>query len=255
MIKRKSKFLTFCFAMVPGAGHMYIGFMKLGVSIMASFFLLCFFSTWLSLGPLIFLTPVLWFYSFFDVLNKNSMRDEDFYAQEDRFLFDLDFSSLLDLLQGKFRKILALCLIFIGCSLILSNIGSVIRNFLPYYFYDAYYYFFNRVPQLVIAVFIILAGIYLIRGKNLELTQKYGSSQKYESDEFMNDAYPKDDFVKADFLKEEYIKPEFVKDDIEEEPVNFEKQESAPDVIILEPQILESIKEDVIKEAGEHENS
>ncbi len=30
MINKKSKFLTFVFSMLPGAGHMYMGFMNMG---------------------------------------------------------------------------------------------------------------------------------------------------------------------------------------------------------------------------------
>lgn len=43
MTKKKSGFLTFCFSLMPGAGEMYMGFMKQGVSIMAFFWLLIFF--------------------------------------------------------------------------------------------------------------------------------------------------------------------------------------------------------------------
>ncbi len=38
MINKKSKFLTFVFSMLPGAGHMYMGFMNMGVSFMSAFF-------------------------------------------------------------------------------------------------------------------------------------------------------------------------------------------------------------------------
>lgn len=235
MVRRKSKFLTFCFSMFPGAGHMYIGFMKQGVSIMTSFFLLCFFSSWLYLGPLILFTPVLWFYSFFDVLNKNSMCDADFYAQEDRYLFDMNFSVVTELLQGKFRKILALCLIIIGGSLIVNNIGSTLHNFFPF-LYDQYYYFFNRIPQLVIAVFIILAGIYLIKGKNLELHDRYNDPD-FENNTFTNDGFQKDTYADSDFTAKAP-----------------DKDDSFKEAVILEPQILEALKEDIIKEAEENEN-
>ena len=45
MKKEKSKFLTFCFSLLPGAGHMYMGFMKMGLSLMAAFFFLIFLSS------------------------------------------------------------------------------------------------------------------------------------------------------------------------------------------------------------------
>ena len=42
MTKKKSGFLAFCFSLLPGAGEMYMGFMKHGVGIMALFWLLIF---------------------------------------------------------------------------------------------------------------------------------------------------------------------------------------------------------------------
>lgn len=37
MIKKKNAILTFIFSMLPGAGEMYMGFMKQGVSLMSMF--------------------------------------------------------------------------------------------------------------------------------------------------------------------------------------------------------------------------
>ena len=38
--KKKSNFLTFCFSMMPGAAQMYMGFMKMGTSLMFLIFLI-----------------------------------------------------------------------------------------------------------------------------------------------------------------------------------------------------------------------
>ena len=78
MTRQKGKFLTFCFSLVPGAGQMYLGFMKQGLSLMTVFAALCAFSTWLAIGPLLLFAPIIWFYSFFDVINKNSLDPEEF---------------------------------------------------------------------------------------------------------------------------------------------------------------------------------
>ena len=51
MTKKKSGFLTFCFSLMPGAGEMYMGFMKQGVSIMAFFWLLIFLAAFFNMGP------------------------------------------------------------------------------------------------------------------------------------------------------------------------------------------------------------
>ncbi|MDD3140341.1 MAG: hypothetical protein PHX08_15405, partial [Lachnospiraceae bacterium] len=89
MTKKKNGFLTFVFSCLPGAGEMYMGFFKQGVSIMSLFFLLIFVSSWMNMGALMYISPVIWFYSFFHANNLHSLPDEEFYAIEDTFLFPL----------------------------------------------------------------------------------------------------------------------------------------------------------------------
>ena len=83
---RKSRILTFLFALWPGAGQMYLGYMKRGVSLMGIFCLLISITGFLNLSFLFFLLPVIWFYAFFDTLNLRSMSYE--------FLPQDDFSSI-----------------------------------------------------------------------------------------------------------------------------------------------------------------
>ncbi len=175
MIKRKGKFLTFCFSMLPGAGHMFLGFMKQGISLMSAFFGICSLSAYLNMGPLLLILPVLWFYSFFDVINKNSLKDEDFYALTDDYLFNLDFSELKALTQGKFRLVISLGLIFVGISILYKNMLYYLQAMLPYETYNILVRRSNRLPQLILAAVIIWAGIYLIKGKKVALSNEYKS--------------------------------------------------------------------------------
>ena len=55
---RKSRILTFLFALWPGAGQMYLGYMKRGVSLMGVFCLLIAITGFLNLSFLFFLLPV-----------------------------------------------------------------------------------------------------------------------------------------------------------------------------------------------------
>lgn len=61
------KMIAIAFSVIPGAGHMYLGLLKQGAQLMASFFLIMLVSNWLQLGLLAFIVPVIWFYSMFDV--------------------------------------------------------------------------------------------------------------------------------------------------------------------------------------------
>ena len=94
MTKKKGKLLTFCWSLIPGAGEMYLGFFKQGISLMAAFAVLLGISGFLQLSFLTFLSPIVWFYSFFHTNNLNSLSDEEFYSLEDDYLIHFsDISS------------------------------------------------------------------------------------------------------------------------------------------------------------------
>lgn len=57
--------LTLALSIVPGAGHMYLGYQKKGLLIMGSFSFSIFFMGWLGISLLLFVLPLIWFYSFF----------------------------------------------------------------------------------------------------------------------------------------------------------------------------------------------
>ena len=76
---KKSRLFSLLCACWPGAGEMYLGFYKTGASVMTLFL------GGVALGaslfpPLFYLTPVVWFFSFFHTNNLNTMADEEFYA-------------------------------------------------------------------------------------------------------------------------------------------------------------------------------
>lgn len=173
MIKRKNNFLAFCFSLLPGAGHMYLGFIKHGVSLMTLFFGSLFIAIYLNIGALSLFLPIIVCYSFFDTINKNSLSDQDFYALEDKYVFDIEADDFKKLLQGKFRPAIALILIIIGIQLLFSNLYSLLLTFLPSRFSNLLYHtllpLLNRLPQLLIGLFIIALGLRLIRGKKINL--------------------------------------------------------------------------------------
>ncbi len=177
MTRKKSGFLTFCFSLIPGAGEMYMGFMKLGISIMAVFWLIVFFASFFSLGPALFILPILWCYSFFNVHNIRGMSDEEFYALEDDYLFHMDESLLTGKLKGKQSNILAAALIIIGMAILWNYFANYLRWLLP----DSIYWgIMDAVPQLAIAALLIWCGVYLIRGKK-ELDGKAAGQEEWNS--------------------------------------------------------------------------
>lgn len=171
MIKKKNSFFTFIFSLLPGAGHMYMGFMKRGLSLMSCFFLIIFMGIWLNIGPLILISMIVWFYSFFDTHNIRSTPDDEFYTLEDDYILFPEFlkENSYRELQKKYRNIIAVALIIIGFTILWNNFFSMFRDILPDYLRRFLYSFGHYMPQLVIGFVIILFGIYLIRGKKQEL--------------------------------------------------------------------------------------
>jgi len=169
MRKKKSKFLTFCFSMLPGAGHMFIGFMKMGLSLMAAFFFVIFLSSWLNIGPLVFILPLIWFYSFFDCMNKRYSTDEEFLLLEDNYLFSLE--ELVKIDKGIFKKhrlFTGILLLLLGVYLIWNNILHSLSRYLPNEVYNAIFSMTRVAPQIILGVAIIFVGAKLISGKKKE---------------------------------------------------------------------------------------
>lgn len=176
MITKRSKFWTIVFAFLPGAGHMYNGFMKLGVSFMGLFFSLWMVASIINIGPLAFLAPVIWFYAFFDCVNKIFQNDDEFYMQEDHYLFTREQLESMNIHIFKERNLL------IGGILILIGIyalwNNVVLHILSVYdllspaVYQAIVNFGNIIPQLVVGGLIIWAGIALVMGKKKEIEVK-----------------------------------------------------------------------------------
>ena len=63
MARQKNKILMFLFSLIPGAGQMYMGFMKQGLSLMTSCATLCAVGIWLDIKPLLFFAPISLYWS------------------------------------------------------------------------------------------------------------------------------------------------------------------------------------------------
>ncbi|KAA9008465.1 hypothetical protein F4V43_00865 [Paenibacillus spiritus] len=92
MLLKKRRWLTFMLAMVPGVGHLYLGFKKLGMQFMVGAFLCIIFIPSMP-SVFSFALAALWFYQLFDALqkatwNKLMFKERErtmFYQQQDPF--------------------------------------------------------------------------------------------------------------------------------------------------------------------------
>lgn len=169
---RKSSFLTFCFAFIPGAGQMYLGMMKRGVSIMLAFAVITALSGFLYLPFLAVALPVLWFYSFFDTFNIRGMTYEQRLNCEDKFLFNLDDAMKKDWAGVMKRRHSLIGWVCVGLGLLM-----MFQNFVRPLLWQLEEYIpwvgqlLRSVPTLVVAFAIILLGIFLVGGGRKKLPQ------------------------------------------------------------------------------------
>jgi hypothetical protein len=74
---KKSKSIATFLSIFPGAGHLYLGLQQRGIQLMAAFLFSIYILDVLRLGIFLFLIPIIWFYSFFDAMQKVSKYGEE----------------------------------------------------------------------------------------------------------------------------------------------------------------------------------
>lgn len=169
MKKQKHGFWVFIFSLIPGAGEMYMGFKKQGLSIMLLFWGSIALASITGLGWLAMFLPVIWFYSFFNVHNLKSLSEEEFYSVEDNYILHMDqFSGDM----GKFLQKHQSAVILFGICILWSRFTSLLYFIVPNNMADYVYNICNSLPQIVIAAGIIAAGIYLLTQQKKKLKQE-----------------------------------------------------------------------------------
>ncbi len=170
--KKKNKFLTFCFSFMPGAGEMYMGFFKTGISLMCLFLfsvvvlsVLRFDEFAVSLGVII------WFYGFFHANHLAALSDEEFAEIKDSYLFtDEDFGARISW-TSKYQKVIAGLLIAAGVILLWNTATDIVADFLPEYIWQLMAAIGDYVPRIIVAVLIMIVGVKLIIGRKVQLVQ------------------------------------------------------------------------------------
>mgnify|MGYP000643437456 CR=1 FL=1 len=184
MTKQKKGFLLFICSLIPGAGELYMGFRKQGLSIMLLFWGCIFFSGYSGIGFFVMFLPILWAYSFFNVHNLKSLSEEDFYSVEDAYILHMDqFIDNTDHFVRKYKKIIAILLIIFGVSILWDNVTDLIRWILPEYVVSFFSHIFYTLPSIIIAIVIIAGGVHLLKTKKLELddeSEKAAAEKKEE---------------------------------------------------------------------------
>ena len=137
MQKQKRGFWLFIFSLIPGAGEMYMGFKKQGISIMFLFWGVFAIGACTGMDWLVFLIPIIWFYSFFNVHNLKSLSEEEFYSIEDSYVLHMDeLAGDISSLLKHHGKITAILLIFLGASILCRRLSEFYLHPFVAYLYE-----------------------------------------------------------------------------------------------------------------------
>ena len=202
MKRQRNKFWNFCLACMPGAGQMYLGFFKQGISLMTIFMGCCALISLIGVDAIAFALPIVWFYAFFDAINKNSLPADQFEKLEDDWLF-IKNTDQLKLNFKKVRIVVAVILILIGINSLYNGalsfciqLGIDLDN-------TAFGLIIYVLPKVVFSVLIIGVGIYLIIGKRKSIYENINTDEK-DLDKDLNKYLYKD----LETIKDEIIEKE-----------------------------------------------
>lgn len=171
MQKKKNGFLVFCFSFLPGAAEMYMGFMKMGFSLLAVFAAAICIVSLIGVPELSVIPAIMYVYSFFHAHNIAGLDDKRFMELKDDYLFGLERASELgEQLKGKYKKWVAIALIVLGAVMIWRTGLDLLGDYLGFsnIIVKALYRITDYVPRCIIGVVIIAVGIRLIAGKKDE---------------------------------------------------------------------------------------
>lgn len=165
----KNGFLTLCFSFFPGAGQMYQGYMKRGLTQVILFVIP------LMIGGVFFpvvmvLSAVVYMYSFFDSLNLRAQLRQGI-APPDAFLFSWDGGEDLARLLDRRHHL-------IGWALVILGVAGLYQSFIRPWLYDLVDLLvgydspaaqllrsaIRSIPGLAVGLVFIVLGLWLIKG-------------------------------------------------------------------------------------------
>ena len=165
---QKNGILTFLFAFIPGAGQMYQGYMKRGLSLILMCCAICMVAALIS--PAAFFLIVVWMYSFFDTFNLRAQIATGTAPTDDYLVhFDPKDKRLVQMMLDS-HKLVGWALIAFGVLIAYENILMNALNDLMWRwgkdnpFFRAFYLVMDQLPQVVVCVALIVCGIWLVKG-------------------------------------------------------------------------------------------
>ena len=176
----KNGILTFLFAFCPGAGQMYQGYMKRGLSLITMFCVA--FGAGTLLEVLYVAMPIVWMYSFFDTFNLRAQIGAGTAPQDDYLVHINWHDQRMEQFMLDSHKLLGWGLIALGAlvayqNILMNTLGDIVWRWgqsSP--FFRALYLMMDQLPEVVVCVALIICGAWLVRGPK-------GKKQKHDAPE------------------------------------------------------------------------
>ena len=164
---KKNGILTLLFACIPGAGQMYQGYMKRGLSLITMFCLFIIVGSTTGLDALVVGCIVVYMYSFFDTLNLRAQLAAE-KAPEDDYLVHFDWhDARMTQFMGESHKLVGWGLIALGAIVFYNNIIMRVLGDVMWRWgqdnpvFRAIYLMLDALPQIVVCVALIVCGMWL----------------------------------------------------------------------------------------------
>lgn len=166
----KNGFFTFCFACVPGAGQMYQGYMKRGLSILLLLVAAVAVSSVFYLDALLVMTIlVIWMYSFFDTFNlRNQILQGTPPVDEYMFSVPQTLGAGVAKITKNGKWLGWLCvgggLFLLYRTLLYPILSDVINAINSDVLREAFWRINNSVGDVVVAAVLVYVGVRLLKG-------------------------------------------------------------------------------------------
>lgn len=152
---KKSKSIATFLSIFPGAGHLYLGYQRRGIQLMAAFLFSIYILDILRLGIFLFLIPIIWFYSFFDGLQRASKHGNE--PMEDKPVIEF----LLNQQKWVGIGLVLLGLYYLTTNILIPAVSPMIYTMIDI---DLRYWFDRYFQTAIVCILLIGGGIKLLLG-------------------------------------------------------------------------------------------
>ena len=187
---KKNGILTLLFACIPGAGQMYQGYMKRGLSLITMFCLFIILGSTTGLDALVVGCIVVYMYSFFDTLNLRAQLAAE-KAPEDDYLVHFNWhDARMTQFMGESHKLVGWGLIALGAIVFYNNIIMRVLGDVMWRWgqdnpvFRAIYLMLDSLPQIVVCVALIVCGMWLVRGPKNKKGKQPPEEETEEAEDF-----------------------------------------------------------------------